>query len=210
MGHSWWLDAAFWLLLGLSFAAGLFHAVRRCTLWRADTAALLGAAFLLALSALLFPLYDFRLLLAAIAQVLLIGVFVLQRRPARYLVLLSLLLSVGYVLLVLRLRDFIGTGLASWLIPLGVLSFTSLIVSLDRRLSLRLIAICLFLIVVTAFVSAFYDAAVSLPYVDSFFLHGFALALLSSLFIQASAGSTEAGSQSRSPGSPSLSQSSHP
>ena len=194
MGRNRWLDAAFWLLLGLSFAVGLFYAVRHCTLWRADTAALLGAAFMIALSALLFPLYDFRLLLAAIAQALLIGVFVLQRRPKRYQVLLSLLLSVGYILIVLRLRDFIGNALVSRLIPLGVLSFTSLIVSLDRRLSLRLAAICLFLIAVTAFVSAFYGETVSLPYVDSFFLHGFALALLSSLFVQASAGSTQPGS----------------
>lgn len=52
----------------------------------------------------------------------------------------------------------------------------------------------LFLVVVTAFVSAFYGATVSLPYVDSFFLHGFALTLLSALFVQASADSTEAGS----------------
>ena len=55
------------------------------------------------------------------------------------------------------------------------------------------------------------DTAIAcLNAIEYHFLHGFALALLSSLFIQASAGSTEAGSQSRSPGSPSLSQSSHP
>ena len=88
--------------------------------------------------------------------------------------------------------DFIGTGPVTRLIPLGVLSFTSLILALDRRLSLCLTAICLFLIVVTAFVSAFYGATVSLPYVDSFFLHGFALTPLSALFMQASADSTEA------------------